>query len=173
MKGCQHWHVLKTFHCGFEYYLPRKKTLTKVFWLADRLSQAILFFNSFLPSMMEHPCSETDAVAFWVGVTAVTFSVVTMVTWQKQRIPIPLRTSTTIILAGLHCLWAPSSFSPWEGAKPPRSAFLLSVNPGTWFWEQQGLAESVHWKLSGAKEIFGVWDCSLILGSCKWYQLRM
>lgn len=149
----------------------------KEFWRADRLSQAILFFNSSLPSVVEHWCSETDAVAFWVGVTAVTFSVVTMVTWQKQHIPIPLRTSTTIILAGLHCLWAPSSFLSLGRSKTPRSAFLLSVNPGTWFWEQQDLAESVHWKLSGAKEVFRVWECSLILGSCKvanWlgYQLR-
>lgn len=54
--------------------------------------------------MMEHRCSETDAVAFWVDVTAVTFSVVTMVTGQKQHIPIPLHAGTTIILAGLHCL---------------------------------------------------------------------
>lgn len=153
MKGCQYWHILKTFHCGCEYYLPRKIILTKIFWLADHLSQAILFFNSSLPSMVEQVfCSETDAVAFWVGVTAVTFSVVTMVTWQKQR-------SSFVLAAQLFPFHFLPGYHHAGGAallvnslilfslgmsKTPCSAFLLSVSPGMRFWEQQHLAESVN-----------------------------
>jgi len=91
--------------------------MTEIFLLSDPLSQAI-FFNSSLPLMVEQFfCSKTDAIGFWVGITAITFSIVTMVTWKKQcssysAVPIPLSTRTAFTtMAGLHCLRAPSSIS--------------------------------------------------------------
>lgn len=91
--------------------LIQEKTLTKIFWLADLLSQANPFSDSSLPLVVEQIfCLETDAITFCVGVTAVTFSVVTMVTWQKQHLSFVL----SIQLSLFHFL--PGRHSPnWQG----------------------------------------------------------
>lgn len=109
----------KHFAVGVNTTNPgKKKNLTKIFWLADCLSQGILFFNSCLVEKVFS--SETDAVAFCVGVTADTFSVVIMVVWLKQRSSFMLTVQLPLLHflpAGLYCLWAASTFSHWEWAK--------------------------------------------------------
>lgn len=128
-----------------------KKILTKIFWLADCLCHAILFFNSSLPSMMEKVfSSETDAAAFCIGVTADTFSVVTMLCGKSHVHPSCSLFSCHYCTFYLGChqngravlLVSSLTLFSLRMSKVPCSAIFLSVNPDMWFWDQQHLAES-------------------------------